>query len=1043
MLFLAAAGTAGTLDASWTAPTTSADGSPLADLASYRVYFGTSGSPCTGPSSVTVASATASPAPGTTVTTRLSGLTAGATYSVAISAIDTSGNEGSCSTSVSGAVRASVTASPTETVNFGSVSIGSSATRTFTVQNTSGGTVTGAVSVPAPFSVVSGSPFSLAGLNATQTVTVRFTPTSTATATANVTVAADGDSLTRIVTGAGVNVTDTTRPTVSITSPTSGTTFSTSSTSLTLGGTAADNIGVTQVSWTNSAGGSGTASGTTSWSAAGIALRPGSNALTVTARDAAGNAATAQLTVTVTDTTAPSVAIATPTSAVTHVTRTSPLALGGAASDNVAVTQVSWANSAGGSGTATGTATWSVAGVALQPGSNVLTVTARDAAANARTATLTVTYDPTAPTVSLTGPTSGVTVSGTTTITAAAADNVGVAGVQFLLDGAALGAEQTSGFSLAWNTLAVSNGAHVLSARARDAAGNTTVSAGIPVTVSNAQPSGLVAAYGFNETTGTTVSDASGHGNTGSFGAGVGRAAQGRFGGALVFDGTGFVAIPGSPSLTIGSAMTLEAWVAPSTAQSGWRTVIQREVDAYFLNASNDGGALKPAGGGTLNGAVTYVTAANALPVNAWSHLALTYDGTALRLYVNGALVTSQARTGAVQTTTTPVRIGGNVPYGEFFQGAIDEVRIYNRALSAAEIQNDMNTAVGSASSADTAAPTLAITAPTSATTYTTSSSPLSLGGTAADNVGVSQVAWTSSAGGSGIASGTTSWSAGGIVLQPGTNTLTVTARDAAGNSASRSFSVTFTPNVSLTVTKGGTGTGTVTSTPAGISCGSACSAGYASGSSVTLTATPTANSSFTGWSGGGCSGTDACTVSVTAATSVNATFALQTFPLSVTVAGTGRGSIASSPAGISCGSACSASYSAGSTVTLTATPAAGSVFAGWSGGCTGTGTCVVTMAAATAVTASFAVPTTHVLGITMAGSGTGTITSTPAGISCGTGCVASFPSGTTVTLTARPTFGTAFMGWSGGGCSGTGSCVVTMSSATSVTATWRKWWRW
>jgi hypothetical protein len=88
MLFLAATGTAGTLDASWTAPTTSADGSPLADLASYRVYFGTSGSPCAGPSSVTVASSAASPAPGTIVTTRLNGLAAGTTYAVAISAID-------------------------------------------------------------------------------------------------------------------------------------------------------------------------------------------------------------------------------------------------------------------------------------------------------------------------------------------------------------------------------------------------------------------------------------------------------------------------------------------------------------------------------------------------------------------------------------------------------------------------------------------------------------------------------------------------------------------------------------------------------------------------------------------------------------------------------------------------------------------------------------------------------------------------------------------------------------------------------------------
>jgi Divergent InlB B-repeat domain len=84
---------------------------------------------------------------------------------------------------------------------------------------------------------------------------------------------------------------------------------------------------------------------------------------------------------------------------------------------------------------------------------------------------------------------------------------------------------------------------------------------------------------------------------------------------------------------------------------------------------------------------------------------------------------------------------------------------------------------------------------------------------------------------------------------------------------------VTFTPKVSLTVTKAGAGAGTVTSSPAGISCGSTCSAVYASGMSVTLTATPAAGSTFTGWSGGVCSGTGACTVTMSAARTVTATF--------------------------------------------------------------------------------------------------------------------------------------------------------------------------
>src|SRR6185295_12714535 len=95
-------------------------------------------------------------------------------------------------------------------------------------------------------------------------------------------------------------VADASAPTVSIASPTSATTYMTNGSSVTLGGSAADNVGVTQVTWSNGAGGSGTATGTTSWSATGIALQPGTNVLTVTARDAAGNTSTAALTVTYT-----------------------------------------------------------------------------------------------------------------------------------------------------------------------------------------------------------------------------------------------------------------------------------------------------------------------------------------------------------------------------------------------------------------------------------------------------------------------------------------------------------------------------------------------------------------------------------------------------------------------------------------------------------------------------------------------------------------------------------------------------------------------
>jgi hypothetical protein len=191
------------------------------------------------------------------------------------------------------------------------------------------------------------------------------------------------------------------------------------------------------------------------------------------------------------------------------------------------------------------------------------------------------------------------------------------------------------------------------------------------------------------------VSDTSGNGNTGTISGGATWSAAGRFGGALSFNGVNsLVRVASSASLNLGTAMTLEGWIKPTAAQSDWRTIVQREVDAYFLNASNNNGPLLPSGGGTLGGATVFVSGTSASPVNAWTHVALTYDATTLRLYVNGVLAASQAYSGSVQSTSNPLWIGGNSPYGEYFQGLIDEIRIYNRALSQAEIQTDMATPI-------------------------------------------------------------------------------------------------------------------------------------------------------------------------------------------------------------------------------------------------------------------------------------------------------------------------------------------------------------
>jgi hypothetical protein len=160
--------------------------------------------------------------------------------------------------------------------------------------------------------------------------------------------------------------------------------------------------------------------------------------------------------------------------------------------------------------------------------------------------------------------------------------------------------------------------------------------------------------------------------------------------------------------------------------------------------------------------------------------------------------------------------------------------------------------------------------------------------------------------------------------------------------------------SLAVSVSKAGTGDGTVVSTPAGINCGTACSATFLSSNSVTLDATTTSGSTFTGWSGGGCSGTAPCTLAGNATVTVTASFSPAFYAL--TVAKSGPGSVTSAPAGISCGSDCSESFANGTMVTLTANPNNGSTFMGWTGGgCSGASlTCTVSVRSATSVSAAF-----------------------------------------------------------------------------------------
>jgi hypothetical protein len=157
---------------------------------------------------------------------------------------------------------------------------------------------------------------------------------------------------------------------------------------------------------------------------------------------------------------------------------------------------------------------------------------------------------------------------------------------------------------------------------------------------------------------------------------------------------------------------------------------------------------------------------------------------------------------------------------------------------------------------------------------------------------------------------------------------------------------------------------------------------------------------------------------------------------LGVTRAGTGTGTVTSDPPGISCGSTCSHTFADGTSVTLFAAPASGSTFSGWSGDCTGTGTCTVTMGQARSVVATFALHSAT-LTVTKSGKGSGKVTSSPAGISCGSTCSHSYTYGSSVKLAAKSATGSAFAGWSGA-CTGKATCTVSMTTARSVQASFR-----
>ncbi len=244
----------------------------------------------------------------------------------------------------------------------------------------------------------------------------------------------------------------------------------------------------------------------------------------------------------------------------------------------------------------------------------------------------------------------------------------------------------------------------------------------------------------------------------------------------------------------------------------------------------------------------------------------------------------------------------------------------------------------------------------------------------------------------------------------------------------------------------GGTGSGSIRRSPEGVfSCKNSPSPFVdiywncityppLAATTVELTAIPEAGSSFAGWVGDCTNLTGTCIVTMDTDRSVAAIFNYPDSLFILKVTKTGTGTVSSNPAGITCGIDCTESYLSGTVVTLTATPAPGFIFMGWSGDAD----CAdgqVTMIAARTCTATFNPSSvTYTLAVTKAGAGAGTVTSTPAGINCGADCSEAYTTGTAVTLTATPATGSTFAGWSGQADCTDGQVIL--SAARTCTAT-------
>jgi hypothetical protein len=606
---------------------------------------------------------------------------------------------------------------------------------------------------------------------------------------------------------------DTTPPVVTVTSPASGAALAGTTT---INATATDNIGVVGVQFRVDGANVGpedaTAPYSVPWNTASATAGP--HTVTAVARDAAGNVTTSAGVAVTVDNVAPTIAMASPSAGSTVA---GTVSVNANASDNLGIAAVQFkldgANLGAEDTSAPYSAPWNT--TAASAGSHSLAAVARDTAGNVTTsATVVVTVDHTPPTVALTAPQNGATVNGTLAVTATASDSGGIAGIQFKLDGANLGAEDTAApYSTSWNTSAASSGSHSLTAVARDPAGNITTSAAVVVTVDNSGPTVALTAPQNGATVNGTVTVTATASDSGSI-AGVQFKLDGANLGAedttapYAVDWNTTTATSGSHTLTAvardGTGNTATAPTVTVTVSNATETVVRVEDSSPSITYAGSwalGNTAKPWSGGTA-ALATSGPSATGDPTRA----TLTFNGTAVRwigfqgpqtgiakVFLDGSLVTTVDTYAAAEVVGAVLYTVSGLASASHTL-AIESTGTRNPASSDIFVVVDAFDVTTTSGGADTTPPSVALTAPGAGASV---SGTIAVAANASDAGGVAGVQFKLDGANLGAEDTTTPFSINWDTTSvgDGSHTLTAVARDAAGNSSTSSAVVVSVSN--------------------------------------------------------------------------------------------------------------------------------------------------------------------------------------------------------------------------------------------------------